>query len=436
MSTLTGPVVCAVIGRTRHKMMQAEMAEAAKHGAKLMELRLDFLAKAADFKRVLEQRPCPMIATFRRPADGGRWRGSEEQRMMMIRQAIVAGFDYVDLEIDIINKIPRFGAVKRIVSYHNLHETPANLEEIYKQMCEEDADIVKVCVTAQHCEDNMRVLALLKNAPKPTVAFCMGDLGTCSRLLGLKMGMPYTYGAFNTERQIAPGILGFKELHKIYHIETINAETQIFGVMGDPVGHSLSPLIHNAAFRHLGVNALYVPFRVPRGEVLAALKCYSEIPVHGYSVTIPHKEAAAACATERDDPVTTMSAANTLIATPTGFRATNTDGIAAIDSLRAHLPFGPDNQPGSLAARFVLILGAGGVARAIAHALHKEGTPSSLPIAPLSAPRSSPRKSAASSSIGQPATASSATRSSTARRSACTPISTRAPSTTASSSRA
>ena len=375
MSTLTGPVVCAVIGRTRHKMMQAEMLEAAKQGAKLIELRLDFVAKAPDYKRLLDKRPCPMIATFRRPEDGGRWNGTEEQRRMLIRQAIVAGFDYVDLEIDVIEKIPRFGPVKRIVSYHNLQETPANLEELYQQMCEEDADIVKICVTAQHCSDNLRVLALLKSSPKPTVAFCMGDLGTCSRLLGLKMGMPYTYGAFNTERQIAPGILGFKELQKNYHIERINADTKVYGVIGDPVGHSLSPLIHNSAFRHLGINAIYLPFRIPRGEVASALKSYEQIPVQGYSVTIPHKEAAAACAIEKDDTVTTMGAANTLIATPIGFKATNTDGVAAIESLRAHLPLGPDNQPGTLASRFVLILGAGGVARAIAHALHKEGVP-------------------------------------------------------------
>src|SRR3989442_13110943 len=92
------PVACAVIGRTRHKMMQAEIQEAAKQGARLIELRLDFLAKPPDFKRLLENRPCPMIATLRRPADGGRYAGTEEQRFMLIRQAIVAGFDFVDLD--------------------------------------------------------------------------------------------------------------------------------------------------------------------------------------------------------------------------------------------------------------------------------------------------------------------------------------------------
>ena len=374
MLTFTPPVACAVIGRTRHKMIQAEILQAAKQGAKLIELRLDFLSKAPDFKRLLLNRPCPMIATFRRPADGGRWNGTEDQRLMLMRHAVVAGFDYLDVEVDIADQVPRFGATKRIVSYHNLREVPEKFELIYEQMCEEDADIIKICVTAQTIADNFRVMAILKNPIKPTIAFCMGDLGTCTRLIGLKLGMPYTYGTFNRERQIAPGILPFQDLQKIYHVEKITADTKVFGVVGDPVGHSLSPLIHNAALRALGIDALYLPIRVPRGELTAALQSFRAIPIDGYSVTIPHKEAAAKLATEADDTVATMGAANTLLATEAGFRAVNTDAQAAIESLRAKLPLDADGKQPPLSSRTVLILGAGGVARAVAHGLHKEGT--------------------------------------------------------------
>src|SRR3954452_16830670 len=90
--------ICVVIGRTRHNMMQMEIQEAAKRGAKLIELRLDFLAKAPDFKRLLADKPCPMIATVRRSQDGGRFTGSEEDRLVLLRQAIVSGFDWVDIE--------------------------------------------------------------------------------------------------------------------------------------------------------------------------------------------------------------------------------------------------------------------------------------------------------------------------------------------------
>jgi 3-dehydroquinate dehydratase / shikimate dehydrogenase len=373
MSTTQGPVACAVIARTRHKMMQMEIQEAVKQGARLVELRLDYLSKPPDFKRLLASRPCPMIATVRRPEDGGRWARTEDERQVLLRQAIAAGFDYVDLEVDIADKIPRFGKVQRIVSYHNLRELPDDLEAIFKTMATKDPDLLKVAVTAQQPADNLRVLALLREPPKPTVALCMGDLGTPSRILGLCRGMPFTYGAFNKERSIAPGILSFQELQKLYHVERLNAETQIFGVIGDPVGHSLSPLIHNKALRRLGVNAVYVPFRVPRGELAPFLESFRQLPVQGYSVTIPHKEAAAKLALMKDEAVETMGSANTLLAGEHSFRAFSTDAEAALDSLRAHLPLGEDGRPVSLASRSVLVLGAGGVARAIAFALAREG---------------------------------------------------------------
>src|SRR5437660_2534017 len=140
--------ICVVIGRTRHKMVQIEIQEAARRGARLIELRLDFLAKAPDFKRLLDKKPCAMVATVRRPADGGRWSGTEEARQALLRQAIVSGFDWVDLENDVAEKIPRFGKVKRIVSYHNMREVPPDLEKIYESMCKLDADVIKIAVRA------------------------------------------------------------------------------------------------------------------------------------------------------------------------------------------------------------------------------------------------------------------------------------------------
>lgn len=367
------PRICAVVGRTRHRMMQMEIQEAAKRGARMIELRLDFLSKPPDFKRLLEDKPCPLVATVRRVDDGGRWSRTEDERIVLLRQAIVAGFDWVDVETDVADRVRRFGKVKRIVSYHNLRETPDNLESIYENMCLQDADVLKVAVTAQTTADNLRVLKLLKNAPKPTVALCMGDLGTCTRVLNVMLGSPFTYAAFNKERAIAPGILSFQDLSKIYDVDRLGPQTKVFGVLGDPVAHSLSPLIHNAAFRKLKIDAAYVPFRVPRGELPAFLKAFEAIPVAGYSVTIPHKEQAAVLAAERDGVVQLTEAANTLIASPEGWKAFNTDAPAAIESLRAHLPIDALGRSTPLSQRTVLILGAGGVARAIAHALHKEG---------------------------------------------------------------
>jgi 3-dehydroquinate dehydratase/shikimate dehydrogenase len=354
-------------------MMQIEIQEAAKRGARLIEVRLDFLAKAPDYKRLLANKPCELIATVRRPQDGGRWSSSEEARHMLLRQAIVSGFDWVDLETDIADEIPRFKEVKRIVSYHNMRETPADLESLHEKMCKQDADIVKIAVRAQYQTDNLRVLKLLKDPAKPTIAFCMGDLGMPTRIIGGKYGVPFAYAAFNKERGIAPGLPSFEEMKNIFHFERINADTAIYGVIGDPVAHSLSPLLHNSAFHSMRFNGVYLPFRVPRGELEDFLKNYDSLPVMGYSVTIPHKEAAASYAKHKDTPVSLTQAANTLIRRQDGFEAANTDYQAIIDSLVANMPPVAEGVPATLHSRAVLLVGAGGVARAMAHALQREG---------------------------------------------------------------
>ncbi len=368
--------VLVVIGRTRHKMVVAELQEAVKRGAKFIELRLDFLAKAVDFKRLAPLKQCPWVATLRRPADGGRYSGSEPERQVILRQAIVSGiFEWVDLETDIADSIRRFGPVKRIISYHNTSETPGNLEEIYAKMLQQDGDVYKIAVMAQSPEDVARVLQLQRSAPQPTVAFCMGDIGLPSRYLSLKFGAPWIYAAFNKERGIAPGLPSYEEFRTTYPVYRIRPDTKIYGVVGDPIGHSFSPLLHNQMYQRLGVNALYLPFRVPRGQLAAGLKAYEAIPVHGYSVTIPHKESAANIAREAEPTVQVTGSANTLIRRDDGhFIAANTDYSAALDSLKAHFAEQAKDGPvPQLSQLSFLILGAGGVARSMAFALHREG---------------------------------------------------------------
>jgi 3-dehydroquinate dehydratase / shikimate dehydrogenase len=369
--------ILVVIGRTRHKMVVAELGEAIKRGAKFIELRLDFLSRAVDFKRLAPLKQCPWVATLRRPADGGRYNGTEQERMMILRQAIVSGaFDWVDLETDIASSVPRFGPVKRIISYHNTAETPSNLDDIYANMLKQDADVYKLAVTAQSPEDVARVLTLQRTAPKPTVAFCMGDIGQPTRFLALKFGAPWIYAAFNKERGIAPGLPSYDEFRTTYPVKSIDADTKIFGVLGDPVGHSLSPLLHNHMYKKLEVNALYLPFRVPRGQLPNAIQAYEQIPVHGYSVTIPHKEVAATLASEGEPNVQFTRSANTLVRLEDGkFSAANTDFAAAVESLKAHLVERAKDSPVVQVSQLsMLILGAGGVARSLAYALHREGS--------------------------------------------------------------
>ncbi|MCZ2341056.1 MAG: shikimate dehydrogenase [Bacteroidales bacterium] len=374
--------IAVVIARTRHKMILAELQEAVKRGAGFIELRLDYLAKAVEAKRLTPAKQCPWIATLRRGSDGGRWPGSEAERLTVMKQMIVSGaFEWVDLETDVADQVKRFGSVKRIVSYHNMTETPADLEGIYEKMLKQDADVLKLAVLAKNVDDCRRILAIQKNAPKPTVAFCMGEFGFPTRILGLKLGAPFIYAAFNRERGVAPGLPSLDDFRTTYPVRSINAETRVYGLFGDPVAHSYSPILHNHMLRRLKVNAVYLPFRVPDGQLPTAAKVYDTVPVSGYSVTIPHKEAAAVLAQEVDATVAQTGAANTLLRQPNGgFHAYNTDYSAILDSLHTHLEErartqkaedGPVPEVGQM---FALVLGAGGVSRSIAHALMKAGT--------------------------------------------------------------
>ncbi len=359
-------------------MMMADHLELSREGVPLVELRLDYIRRAVEVKRLLAERPTPVIVTARRPSDGGKWRGSERDRVMLLRSAVAEGADYVDLEMDVAGQIPRYGKTKRIVSYHNFRETPSDLESLHRSMSELGADIVKIATMANDPHDNLRVLRLCRDAEVPTVAFCMGEIGTPSRLLCGRFGAPFTYATFSDERQLAPGQLSWRTMRKLYRYDSIGPNTQVFGVVADPVAHSLSPLVHNRGFRLLDLDAVYLPFRVPKEHFREFVADARELGIRGLSVTIPHKEEAIRCATTPESEVVGIRAANTLLFEPDGrIVAANTDAPAAIASLaKAFDPAGTVEQP--LAGKRALLLGTGGVARALAWGLKRAGADVSI----------------------------------------------------------
>ncbi len=366
-------MICVSIGRTRHKMMVHEHHALAERGAELVEFRLDWLSKPPDLARLLSGRPTPCVVTCRRQSDRGRWRGTEEQRQALLRAAIVGGAEYVDIEDDIASTIRRYGSTKRIVSHHNFEETPENLEEIHHSLTKHDPDIVKLVTMANTPGDAVRMLRLVRGAKTPTIGFCMGELGLLSRVLCGKYGAPFTYASFSSERELAPGQISFDDMRNLYHFDRINRDTEIYGVLGDPIAHSLSPLIYNAAFRSENINAVYVPFRVLKQTLGHTLHDFEWLGVKGYSVTIPHKEAVLEEVTRHDRFVDEIGAANTLYRDTEGvWSATNTDYEAALASIRMGLKTG-DSIDVELGGRKVLLLGAGGVAKAIALGLVRAG---------------------------------------------------------------
>ncbi len=367
-------MICVSIGRSRHKHMLAEFAHLVEQGADLVELRLDYISSRVNIQRLLKDRPCATVVTVRREQDGGKYTGTEEARLTMLREAIASGVEYVDLEDDIAGKIPRFGKTKRIISYHNFRHTPENLRELHTHMKSLDADIVKIATMANQPHDNLRMLEMVQESDCDTVGMCMGDIGSWSRILGPKFGAKFTYATFHHERALAPGQLSFDQMTNVYRHNSIGKETAVYGVIADPVGHSLSPQIHNAEFGALNIDAVYVPFRVPFDTLGQFMEDVPRLGIRGLSVTIPHKEAVAKYLTKVDPAVKGIGAVNTVLFRGDDVLGYNTDYKAAMDCLENAL--GGAVAPGAaspLQNKKVLVLGAGGVARAVMYGLQRRG---------------------------------------------------------------
>ncbi len=362
-------MICVSIARGRHKHVMAEHRHLVEQGAELVEIRLDYIRRQINLKRLLRDRGCPVIATCRRADDQGKWEGSEESRMMLLRAAIADGVEYIDLEADIADLIPRYGKTKRIVSMHNFRETPENLEEIHARLANKDADIIKLATMANDPHDNVRMLQLVRNSKVPTVGICMGEIGTPSRILAGKFGAPFTYATFHHERTLAPGQLSYRQMNDIYRYDGIKADTRVYGVVADPVGKNLSAVVHNAGFRALSINSVCVPFRIPREQLSAFLADRHDLDVHGLVIANPHREAVISNLSKMDKAADRIRAVNTVVLrddkTTVGY---NTEFRAAVSGLLKASGVSSDH---ALQGKRALVLGAGSIARAVVFGLRQ-----------------------------------------------------------------
>ena len=349
-------MICISLTSTSLGQLRKDIAQAARV-ADAIEIRLDYLPVNADLSAAFAARPKPMIVTCRRVQDGGKYDGDERVRMHALRNAAECGADFIDVELDSAAEL-RDVPAKRIVSYHNFEETPGNLAEIHRTCAETQPDLVKLAVMANSQTDNLRVFDLLASTDHATAAFCMGEVGLISRIIGRKFGSKLTYAALASGLEAAPGQLPAVELRDMYRYHKIGPATAIYGVIANPVAHSMSPAIHNAAFEASGIDAVYLPFKVD--EPVAFVDAFAAIDVRGYSVTIPHKEAIMPAMDEIDPLAKAIGAVNTVVNRGARLYGYNTDCMAAIGQLEK-----VTDLPGKTA----LMIGAGGAARAVAFGL-------------------------------------------------------------------
>src|SRR6185503_7352708 len=358
-------MLCAVVRTETSEAAIASMAEARRAGADLCELRADYL-QDPDLAKILAAKPLPVLVTVRPTWEGGQYAGDEALRLGMLEDACLHGADYVDVEFKAYKDFNRRGA-KLVLSYHDFEKTPDDLEATARKMAALEPFLVKVACSPRGTADLIRLVRLQKTFPSPIAVIAMGEFGEPLRVLYHRYGGWLTFVSIKAGLESAPGQITLEEMVRLYQAKSIDDATEVYGVIGNPVAHSKSPVVFNDVFKHLGLNARYVKIKV---DDPAALRDLVEVlELKGLSVTIPHKQAVLASVDEADEIATGVGAANTVTVRDGRLRGANTDLPAAMEAIKEAAV---KTWSHGIYGMRALVLGAGGVSRAIAWGLQRE----------------------------------------------------------------
>jgi 3-dehydroquinate dehydratase / shikimate dehydrogenase len=368
-----GKVCVAIIGATPAEML--EKASAVVKETPFLEFRLDYLEKPLlalpKLKHFLSDNTAvTAIATCRRAANGGKFSGNLAAEMEILSKAGSSGFHIVDLELESAESLKkgelqklRETGVALIISHHDFAATK-DLDGIFKRIEPFQPDFIKIVPTAKSLTDNVTLMRFIERMDDHSniVGICMGDAGIISRVLGLRAGSAFTFAAATAGEETGPGQIAARTLIETYRIDQVDAATKVYGVAGNPIRSSLSPIMMNTAFRRETVNAVYLALQA--NKLTDLLKLVHEIPIQGLSVTMPLKQEIMAHL-EKTDPLSAkIGACNTVLRQDGKLYGFNTD-VAGIT--------GPIEKRMSLRGAKALVLGAGGAARAAVFGMRDKG---------------------------------------------------------------
>jgi len=371
-------VCVAITGTTSAEML--EKASVAAKETPFLEFRLDYLEKPAlalaKIKAFLaENTAVTAIATCRRTENGGKFDGSVAAELDILIKASTPAegqipFQIVDLELESAEALKSADLAKLretnvglIVSHHNFKETK-DLDGVYARMEPFAPDLVKIVPTAKSLTDNVTLMRFIERISDHAaiVGICMGDAGIISRVLGLRAGSAFTFASVSIGDETGPGQIAARTLVETYRIEEVDAATKVYGVAGNPVNKSLSPIMMNTAFRRETVNAVYLALQTAKVEDLVSL--ISQIPIQGVSITMPHKQAILPHLEHMDPLSLKIGACNTVLRQDGKLYGFNTDVAGILSPLQKRF---------DIKGSKVLVLGAGGSARAAVFGLRDKG---------------------------------------------------------------
>lgn len=353
-------MICVVIKGPTFEKAEKQIKDAVNEGADLVELRLDLFNEIDDesIKLLRSAAFIPVLFTLRSVAQGGNYHGSEEE----LHRLIALNPDYMDIEYD-VPCIKGYQQTKILISYHNFLETPKDLEGLYQMLRKKPADFYKIAVTAKSTNDMLRLLHLVRHSNQ-LIAISMGEAGQASRILGSIFGSRITFASLDENNETAPGQLTINELINRYRYPSLSPSTLIYGLIGDPVKQSISDQTHNFVMQQSGLDAVYVKMPVKKEELAEFLSLAKQLNIRGLSVTMPLKEAIIPYIDCIDPDAEIIGAVNTLVFEKDGIAGFNTDGIGALNAIEEEM---------LAAGKRIVIIGAGGAAKAIAYEASKRG---------------------------------------------------------------
>lgn len=348
---------------------QAQITQAEAY-TNLVEWRLD-LFETQDITplRTLKQHSrADTIFTLRPISQGGKWEKGEEARLAKIEELASLIPAYIDLEHNVPQNFvdhlkQKYPDIKIILSRHNFEQTPSDLSSMLNDLQAKKADYHKIACMANSSLDTYKMLALAKLASPNCMLMTMGPSGYISRILASVVGRPITYVSLSEAQAVVPGQISANELLEVYGFAGLNPSTAIYGLIGDPVDQSVSHISHNEVMRHFMLSSVYVKTQVAPHELGQYLALAKQIGIKGLSVTIPHKEAVMQYCDSVTPEAKLIGAVNTLEFCDGKIIGSNTDAQGALDALEAHI---------KVKGKKIVVLGAGGAARAIAwQAIHR-----------------------------------------------------------------
>lgn len=353
--TICIPIAGTTLEDIKSKISQAEST------ADMLEFRLDYWSPSIDIKKAMELSKLPIILTLRSEKHGGKYKGSSEEYQKRIREFAKLEPELIDIEFGnpIPSEIPKS---KLILSFHEFDKPIDDLHTLVNNMRTIPAKYYKIAMACNSTLDALRLLHA--HHGKDTISLGMGQEGQLTRILQPILCSGITFAVIHAEEAIAPGQLSVYELDNIYHYRKLNPETEIYGLIGNPVERSMGHVVHNRAFRNYGINAVYIKMNLLAEELTEFFIYAKQLKIKGLSVTMPLKEVAVQYMDELSSDVRGMKALNTIIFENARTIAYNFDGVGALNAVEKFIPVNN---------KLFLIIGAGGAGKAISYEALKRG---------------------------------------------------------------